>query len=112
MFWSRTKTIVCLSDFTNTLMHDNEDKPINESLDSLATKSYLPYIIQYNQHTCLFRTIIDNILSNVILKDIISGNITATIGDNLPQLLISSNIFADLLSNKLNDFEMDWSNFD
>ena len=89
-------------------MHDNEDKPTNEFLDSLASKSYLPYIIQSNQHTCLFKTLIDNILSNVILKDIISGNIT----DNLPQYLISSNIFADLPSNKLNDFEKDWPNFD
>ena len=86
-------------------MHDNEDKPTNEFLDSLASKSYLPYIIQSNQHTCLFKTLIDNILSNVILKDIISGNITATIGDHLPQFLISSNVFADLPSNKLNIFE-------
>ena len=105
MFWSRTKTIVFLSDFSITLMHDNEDKPTNEFLDSLASKSYLPYIIQSNQHTCLFKTLIDNILSNVILKDIISGNITATIGDHLPQFLISSNVFADLPSNKLNIFE-------
>ena len=94
-----------MSDFSITLMHDNEDKPTNEFLDSLASKSYLPYIIQSNQHTCLFKTLIDNILSNVILKDIISGNITATIGDHLPQFLISSNVFADLPSNKLNIFE-------
>ena len=101
-----------MSDFTNTLMHDNEDKPINEFLDSLASNSYLPYIIQSNRHTCQFRTLIDNILSNVILKGIISGNITVKIGDNLPLFLASSNIFADLISNKLNDFETDWSNFD
>ena len=94
-----------MSDFSITLMHDNEDKPTNELLDSLASKSYLPYIIQSNQHTCLFKTLIDNILSNVILKDIISGNITVTIGDHLPQFLISSNVFADLPSNKLNIFE-------
>ena len=94
-----------MSDFSITLMHDNEDKPTNEFLDSLASKSYLPYIIQSNQHTCLFKTLIDNILSNVILKDIISGNITANIGDHLPQFLISSNVFADLPSNKLNIFE-------
>ena len=112
MFWSRTKTIVFLSDFSNTLLHDNEDKPTNEFWNSLATKSYLPYIIQSNQHTCLFRTIIDNILSNVILKDIISGNITATIGDHLPQFLISSNVFPDLPTDKLNIFETDLSNFD
>ena len=101
-----------MGDFSITLMHCNEDKPTNEFLDSLASNSYLPYIIQSNRHTCHFRTLIDNILSNIILKDIISGNITATIGDNLPQLLIFSNIFPDLRSKKLNDFETDWSNFD
>ena len=112
MFWSRTKDIVFLGDFSITLMHCNEDKPTNEFLDSLASISYLPYIIQSNRHTYRFRSIIDNILSNWILKDIISGNITATIADHLPQFLISSNIFADLPSNKLNAFETDWSNFD
>ena len=95
-----------------TLMHYIEDKSKNEFLDSLASNSYLPFIIQSNRHTCHFRTLIDNILSNVILKDIISGNITATIRDNLPLFLISSNIFPDLRSNRLNDFETDWSHFD
>ena len=93
-------------------MHYIEDKPTNEFLDSLASNSSLPYIIQSNRHTCHFRTLIDNILSNVILKHIISGNITATIGDHLPQFLISSNVFPDLPSNKLNIFETDLSNFD
>ena len=99
-----------MSDFIITLMRYNEDKPTTEFLDSLASNSYLPYIIRSNQHTCHFRTFIDNVLSNVILKNIFSGNITGIIGDKL--FLISSNIFADLLSNKLNLFETDWSNFD
>ena len=76
-------------------MHYNEDKPTNEFLDSLASNSYLPYIIQPSRHTSHSRTLIDNIFSNVISKDIISGNITATISDHLPQFLISPNAFAD-----------------
>ena len=82
-------------------MHYNKDKPKNEFLDSLASNSYLPYIIQSNRHTCHFRTLIDNILSNVILKDIIYGNITATIAEHLSQFLLKFN-------NKLNVFETDW----
>ena len=101
-----------MGDVIVDLMHYNEDKPTNEFLDSLASNSYLPYIIQSNRHTCHFRTLIDNILSNVILKHIISGNITATIGDHLPQFLISSNIFVDPTSTESNVFEKDWSNFD
>ena len=112
MFWSRTKNIVFLGDVSVDLMHYNEDKPTNEFLDSLASNSYLPYIIQSNRHTCHFRTRIDNILSNWILNNIISGNITAIIADHLPQFLISSNRFADLPSSKSSVFEMDWSKFD
>ena len=106
------KTVFLLGDFNIDLMHYNEHKPTNEFLDSLASNSYLPYIIQPSRHTSHSRTLIDNIFSNVISKDIISGNITATISDHLPQFLISPNTFADPPSNKSNVFERDWSNFD
>ena len=65
-------------------MHYNEHKPTNEFLDSPASNSYLPYIIQPSRHTSHLRTLIDNIFSNIILKDIICGNITAIISDHLP----------------------------
>ena len=106
------KTVFLLGDFNIDLMHYNEHKPTNEFLDSLASNSYLPYIIQPSRHTSHSRTLIDNIFSNVISKDIISGNITATISDHLPQFLISPNTFADPPSNKSSVFEKDWSNFD
>ena len=106
------KAVFLLGDFKINLMHYNEHIPTNEFLDSLASNSYLPNIIQPSRHTCHSRTLIDNVFSNVISKDIISGNITATISDDLPQILISPNIFADPPSNKCNVFEKDWSNFD
>ena len=67
-----------LRDLNIDLMHYNEHKPTNEFLDSLASNSHLPYIIQASPHTSYSRTLIDNIFSKVISKDIISGNITAT----------------------------------
>ena len=93
-------------------MHYNEHKPTNEFLDSLASNSYLPYIIQFSRDASHSKTLIDNIFSNVISKDIIFGNITATISDHVPQFLISSNTFGDPTSNKSNVFERDWSHFD
>ena len=72
----------------------------------------MPYIIQPSRHTSHSRTLIDNIFSNVISKDIICGNITATISDHLPQFLVSPNTFANPPSNKSNVFERDWSKFD
>ena len=106
------KTVFLLGDFNIDLMHYNEHKPTNEFLDSLASNSYLPYIIQPSRHTSHSRTFIDNIFSNVISKGIICGNITATISDHLPQFLISPSTFADPPSNKSNFFERDWSNFE
>ena len=78
------KKVFLLGDFNIDLMHYNEHKPTNEFLDSLASNSYLPYIIQPSRHTSHSRTLIDNIFSNVISRDIICGNITATISDHLP----------------------------
>ena len=76
------KTVFLLGDFNIDLMHYNEHKPTNEFLDSLASNSYIPYIIQPSQHTSHSRTLIDNIFSNVISKVIICGNITATTSDH------------------------------
>ena len=101
-----------LGDFNTDLMHYNEHKPKNEFLDSLASNSYLPYIIQPIRHTSHSRTLTGNSFSNVISKDIICGNIKATISDHLLHFLISINAFDNPTSNKSNVFEMDWSKFD
>ena len=93
-------------------MYCNEHKPTNEFLESLAFNSYLPYIIQPSRHISDSRTLVDNIFSNVISRDIICGNITATISDHLHQFLVSPNTFANPPSNKSNVFERDWSKFD
>ena len=40
------KKVFLSGDFNVNLMHYNEQKPTNEFLDSLASNSYLPYMIQ------------------------------------------------------------------
>ena len=104
--------VFLLGDFNIDLMYYNEHKSKKEFLDSVASNSYLRYIIQPNQPTSHSRALIDNIFNNAILKDIIFGNIRDTVSDNLAQFVISPNTFADPLSNKSNVFERGWSNFD
>ena len=58
----------------------------NEFLDSLASNSFIPLILQPTRITSHSNTLIDNIFSNVIESDIISSSLTAIISDNLPQL--------------------------
>ena len=44
--------------------------------------------------------------------DIISGNLTATISDHLPQFSIIPDMFGNIPSNKSNIYDRDWSKFD
>ena len=93
-------------------MNYNEHNQANEFLDSLASTSFIPLILQPTRITSHSNTLIDNIFSNVIDPDIISGNLTATISDHLPQFSIIPNMFGNISGNKSNIYERDWSKFD
>ena len=41
-----------------------------------------------------------------------SGNLTATIFDHLPQFAVIPNMFGNIASNKSNTYEREWSKFD
>ena len=64
------------------------------------------FIILHNQ-----LELIHNILSSTLIENTISGNLTATIFDHLPEFIILPNIFSNPPSNKSNIYERDWSNF-
>ena len=57
------------------------------------------------------KTLIYHIFSNVLSCEAISGNITATISDHLPQFLFASNVLSNPLCNLSNLLERDWSKF-
>ena len=106
------KPIFLLGDFNVNLLNYNEHNQTNEFLDSLASNSFIPLILQPTRITSHSNTLIDNIFSNVIDLDIISGNLTATISDHLPQFAIIPNMFGNIIGNKSNIYERDWSKFD
>ena len=106
------KSIFLLGDFNVNLLNYNEHNETNEFLDSLASNSFIPLILQPTRITSHSNTLIDNIFSNVIDPDKISGNLTAPISDHLPQLAIIQNMFGNILGNKSNIHERDWSKFD
>ena len=87
------KWVNLLDDFNVNLLNYND-----EFLDSLASSSYIPYILQPTRITDHSETLIGNIFSNVISADTISGNLTATISDHLPQSMIVPNVFSNLPS--------------
>ena len=93
-------------------MSYNEHNETNEFLESLASNSFIPLVLQPTRITSHSNTLVDNIFSNVIDSDIISGNLTATISDHLPQFAIKPNMFGNTSGNKSNIYERDWSKFD
>ena len=106
------KSIFLLGDFNVNLLNYNGHNQTNEFLDSLASNSFIPLILQPTRKTSHSNTLIDNIFSNVIDPDIILGNLTATISDYLPQFAIIPNAFGNISGNKSNICERDWSKFD
>ena len=108
---SKEQQIFLLGDFNINLLNYNEHQPTNEFLDSLASNSIIPYILQPTRLTTHSKTLIDNIFSNVLSCETISGNITATISDHLPQFLFAPNVLSNPLCNKSNILERDLSKF-
>ena len=102
------KQVFLLGNFNINLLSQNDHQPTNDFLDSLASNFFISYILHPNRITSYSKTLIDNIFSNFISPDIISGNITATISDHLPQFSFVPNI----LSNpKSKYYERDRSKF-
>ena len=58
-----------------------------------SSNMFLPHIAQPTRTTSHSKTLIDNIFSNYISQDIVSGNLTATISGHLPQFLIAPQPF-------------------
>ena len=115
-----------LNDFNTNYLNNLLDKvskeqksvfhnPTYEFLDSLACNSFVPCILQPTRLISHSIRLIDNIFSNIISPEAISGNLTSTISDHLPQFMIVPNVFSNPSPpplNKGNLFERDWSNFD
>ena len=106
------KSTFLLGDFDVNLLNYNEHNQTNEFLDSLASNSFIPLILQptrINRHS---NTLIDNIFSNVIGPYVISGKLTVTISYHLAQFSIIPNMFGNIPGNKSNIYERHWSKFD
>ena len=80
-------------------MNYNEHNPTNEFLESLVPKCFILLLLQPTKITRHSHTLIDNILSNIIDPDIISGTLTYNISDHLPKFAIITNIFGNTRGN-------------
>ena len=98
-------SIFLLRDFNINLLNYNEYWHINKFLDSLVSNSLNLYILQPTSFTSHSKTLTDNIFSSELSCEAVSGNITATISDHLPQFLFAPNVLQNPLCNKPNILE-------
>ena len=82
--FKENKQVFLLDDFSINLLNYNDHQPKNKFLDSLASISFIPYMLQPTRITSHSKTLIDNIFFNITSHQMISGNMTATISDHLP----------------------------
>ena len=89
------KSVFLLGDFNVNLLNYNDHNPTNEFLDSLASNSFVPYILRPTRLTSHAKTLIDNIFSSIVSPETISCNLTSTISDHLSQFMIVRNVFSN-----------------
>ena len=56
-----------IGDFNINLLNCNDHQPTNDFLDSLASNSFIPYILHPTRITSHSKTLIDNIFSIIYL---------------------------------------------
>ena len=87
---TENKTIILLGDFNIDLIQCSTDIKTSEFFNLVSSYNPLPYITLPTRITNRSQTLIDNIFSNSTSTQIISGNLTSTVSDHLPQFFIYS----------------------
>ena len=106
------KNFCLLGNFNVDLLKYDKHAGTDEFIDSLSSYMYLPYILHPTRVTSRSQTIIDNIFSNYVSKEAVSGNLTSTISDHhLPQVLFIPSMFSDNLATNSRIFERSWESF-
>ena len=82
------KHIVLIGDFNVDLLHYKSNNPTREFLDLMFSASLTPQITILSHFTVRSKTLIDNIFTNSVEENSISGNLECCISDHLTQFLI------------------------
>ena len=85
---TENKNIVLLGDFNVDLLHYESNNPTREFLDLMFSASLTPQITVPTRLTVRSKTLIDNIFTNSVEENTISGNLECCISDHLAQFLI------------------------
>ena len=109
---SEKKTVILLGDFNIDLIKCSTDHKTSEFFNLISSHDLLPYITLPTRITARSRTLIDNIFSNSTSTKIISGNLTATVSDHLPQFFIHPDFNNRFVPRKHNIYRRNTSRYD
>ena len=79
-----SKSVFLYGDFNVNLLKYDHHVTTNEFLGSLSSHMFLSHIIHPNRVTCNSKTLTDDIFSNILSPDSVSGSLTAAVSDHLP----------------------------
>ena len=74
-------------DYNIDLMKYSNNSNCSEFINSMSSSGFLPFILQPTRIAEFNATVIDNIYSNVVNKDSLSGNILIKFADHLTQFI-------------------------
>ena len=85
---NENKEVYIMGDFNINLLNYETNKQTSGFLNNMYENGFSPYINIPTRITPRSKTLIDNIFTNKLDEQIISGNITSTMSDHLIQFLI------------------------
>ena len=106
------KSIIILGDFNIDLIKCSSDEKISDYFNLISSYNLLPFITLPTRITGHSKTLIDNIFSNCTDPQIISGNLTSTISDHLPQFFIYPGMNKNFIPRKHNIYRRSLINYD
>ena len=102
--------MILLGDFNYDILKYTKDKYIQEFVDTLFTHHLQPCILEPTRIVARQNpSLIDNIFTNIIDKDIVSGNIIQKVSDHMPNFIIIKNMIPRRKKNKIT--KRDFSKF-
>ena len=103
------KELYICGDFNFDLLKIDSDHVIQHFFNLLCSYGCLPHVLQPTRVTENTATVIDNIFSNNIKDNMISGNILLTLSEHFSQFLSVKRVMVDL--KKVNLYQRDYTNF-
>ena len=82
------KSVFLIGDFNLNLLNYETHSATNDSINSVISYSYLPYILHPTRVTEYSAIVIDIIFSNITDCESTSGNILCQVSDHFPQFII------------------------